>query len=399
MDVPVIRITVIQVLGLSAFGILLGNLIKRAVPLLERLTIPASIVGGLVYALIHLLLRGRVVNFEFDIILRDVLMVAFFTTVGMAASFRLLKIGGKKVAIFLFASVIGLIAQMVWGAAAAHAMGLPALLGIIPGAVSLTGGPATALAFGPEFEKAGIVGATAIGLASAVFGITSSGLAGGFVGGFLVRRYNLEPPPDAASGQAEADIGHEPGGRHGSYLDNTVALAIAMAIGSLLSMWLQKSGAVLPAYIGAMIVAGIMRNLDDVFQFAGIEQKKMDEIGNIALELFIVMALLTLQLWHLAALAIPVLIILMGQVVITVILCWTIIFWMMGRTYAAAVMAGGYTGFMVGTVANSMACMNEIVRKYGPSPQAFFVVSIVGAFLIDFINALLINGALNLLRP
>jgi ESS family glutamate:Na+ symporter len=399
MDVPVIKITVIQVLGLSAFGILLGNLIKRAIPLLERLTIPASIVGGLVYALVHLFLRDRVVNFEFDIVLRDVLMVAFFTTVGMAASLRLLKIGGKKVAIFLFASVIGLIAQMVWGASAAHAMGLPPLLGIIPGAVSLTGGPATALAFGPEFEKAGIVGATAIGLASAVFGITSSGLVGGFVGGFLVRRYKLEPLPEATPGQVEIDIDHEPGDKHGSYLDNTVALAIAMAIGSLLSMWLQKTGAVLPAYIGAMIVAGIMRNLDDVFHFAGIEQKKMDEIGNIALELFIVMALLTLQLWHLAKLAIPVLIILVGQVVITVILCWTIIFWMMGRTYPAAVMAGGYTGFMVGTVANSMACMNEIVRKYGPSPQAFFVVSIVGAFLIDFINALLINGALNLLRP
>lgn len=402
MDVTVIKLTSIQVLGVAAFGIVLGNLIKRALPLLERLTIPASIVGGLVYAVVSLVLRDRVVNFEFELVLRDVLMVAFFTTVGMGASLRLLKIGGQRVAIFLFAAVIGLIAQIVWGASAARAMGLPALLGVIPGAVSLTGGPATALAFGPEFEKAGVAGATAIGLASAVFGITASGLLGGFVGGFLVRRNRLQPGVDGLNGETGAggqeDAGGAAGGQ-GSYLHNIVALAIAMAVGSVLSAWLQNLGAVLPAYIGAMIIAGILRNLDDAFGFAGIVQAKMDEIGTIALELFIVMALLTLQLWHLAKLAVPVLVILSGQIVITVVLCWTVIFWMMGRGYTAAVMAGGYTGFMIGTTANSMACMNEIVRKHGPAPQAFFVVSIVGAFLIDFINALLINGALNVLRP
>jgi ESS family glutamate:Na+ symporter len=141
-----------------------------------------------------------------------------------------------------------------------------------------------------------------------------------------------------------------------------------------------------------------LRNLDDAFQFAGIEQKKMEEVGGIALELFIVMALLTLELWHLAKLALPVIVILLGQVVITVGLCWTAIYWMMGKNYPSAVMAGGYCGFMLGTTANAMACMREITRRFGPAPQAFFAVSIVGAFLIDFINALLVTQALNVLR-
>jgi ESS family glutamate:Na+ symporter len=398
MDTPTYTVSAIQVLGLACFGLILGGGLRRVLPVLERLSVPGSVLGGLVYAGIALALRDRVCNFEFDLVLRDILMIAFFTTVGMSASLRLLRIGGRRVAIFLGASVLGLLLQMGWGAAAARVMGLPALFGIIPGAVSLTGGPATALAFGPVFENAGVRGATTIGLASAVFGIVVSGLIGGFVGSFLVRRHHLHALPGTAAEVPEIDVDHEPGEKHGGYLEHVIAIGVSMALGSLVSAKLQQWGLTLPAYIGAMIVAGVVRNLDDAFQFAGIEQKKMEEIGSIALELFIVMALLTLQLWHLARLALPVLVILVGQVVLTVALCWTVIYWLMGRNYTSAVMAGGYCGFMLGTTANAMACMREIVRKSGPAPQAFFAVSIVGAFLIDFINALLITQALNLLR-
>jgi len=398
MDVPTLKLSAIQVLGLSCFGLVIGNALRRAVPVLERLSIPASVLGGLVYAGVSLVLRDRLVNLEFDLVLRDILMIAFFTSVGMSASLRLLKIGGRRVVIFLGASVLGLAAQMGWGSAAAKAMGLPALFGVIPGAVSLTGGPATALAFGPVFESAGVPGATTIGLASAVFGIVVSGLLGGFVGSFLIRRHKLSPEAGASATPLEINVDASPGEKHGGFLENVIALGVAMALGSLLSLKFQQWGLTLPAYIGAMIVAGILRNVDDALQFAGIEQSKMEEIGNIALELFIVMALLTLQLWQLAKLALPVLVILIGQVVLTVGLCWTAIYWIMGRTYTSAVMAGGYCGFMLGTTANAMACMNEITRKSGPAPQAFFAVSIVGAFLIDFINALMITQAVNVLR-
>jgi glutamate:Na+ symporter, ESS family len=395
---PTIQLTAIQVLGIACAGLFIGAGIKRLFPVLARLSIPGSVLGGLVYAVVSLALRDRIVNFKFDLVLRDVLMIAFFTTVGMSASLRLLKLGGRRVAIFLGVSVLGLLAQIAWGAGAAKAFGLPALFGVIPGAVSLTGGPATALAFGPVFEKAGVPGATAVGLASAVFGIVVSGLLGGFVGSFLVRRHQLEPEPVNPMAVLRIDVDAAPDERHGSYLNHILFVGIAMALGSLVSLAFAKWGLTLPAYIGAMLVAGVLRNLDDGLQFAGIDQHKMEEIGEVALELFIVMALLTLELWHLAQLAVPVLAILVGQVVVTIGLSWTVLYWLMGRNYTSAVMAGGYCGFMLGTTANAMACMNEITRKTGPAPQAFFAVGIVGAFLIDFINALLITQALNLFR-
>jgi ESS family glutamate:Na+ symporter len=395
---PTIQLTAIQVLGIACAGLFIGAGIKRVFPVLARLSIPASVLGGLVYAVVSLALRDRVVNFKFDLVLRDVLMIAFFTTIGMGASLRLLKLGGRRVAIFLGVSVLGLLAQIAWGVGAATAFGLPTLFGVIPGAVSLTGGPATALAFGPVFEKAGVPGATAVGLASAVFGIVVSGLLGGFVGSFLVRRHRLEPEPSDRLSLPAIDVDAGPDEKRGTYLQHILLIGIAMALGSVVSLGFAKWGLTLPAYIGAMLVAGVLRNLDDWLQFTGIEQHKMEGIGEVALELFIVMALLTLELWHLAQLAVPVLVILTGQVVLTVGLSWTVLYWLMGRNYTSAVMAGGYCGFMLGTTANAMACMNEITRKTGPAPQAFFAVGIVGAFLIDFINALLITQALNLLR-
>ena len=398
MEILTLKLSAIQVLGLSCIGLVAGNVMRRLLPVLQRLSVPSSILGGLIFALLGLAMRGRVCNFTFDLVLRDVLMIAFFTTIGMGASLRLLKVGGRRVSIFLAAAVLGLLAQVVFGAVTAKAMGLPALFGMIPGAVSLTGGPATALAFGPVFEQAGIAGATTIGLASAVFGIVASGLLGGYVGGFLIKRHGLRPEASELVAAPEIDVDGGPGEKHGSYLDNIIALGIAMALGSLVSVQFKAWGLTMPAYIGAMLVAGVLRNLDDAFQWIGIEQEKMDEIGTIALELFIVMALLTLELWHLSTLALPVIAILTGQVILTIGLAWTAIYWMMGRNYTSAVMAGGYCGFMLGTTANAMACMREITRQHGPAPHAFFAVSIVGAFLIDFINALLVTQSLNILK-
>lgn len=395
---PTISLTAIQVLGVACLGLFIGAGLKRLVPVFARLSIPGSVLGGLVYAVLSLVLRDRVVNLKFDLVLRDVLMIAFFTTVGMSASLRLLKVGGRRVAIFLGVSVLGLLAQIGWGVGAAKAFSLPPLFGVIPGAVSLTGGPATALAFGPVFEKAGVEGATAVGLASAVFGIVVSGLLGGYVGSFLVKRHRLEPDPLDRHSVPQINVDAGAGEKHGSYLHHLLLVGIAMALGSIVSAMFAGWGLTLPAYIGSMLVAGVLRNLDDWLQFSGIDQHKMEEIGEVALELFIVMALLTLELWHLATLALPVLVILAGQVVITIGLAWTVLYWLMGRNYTSAVMAGGYSGFMLGTTANAMACMNEITRKSGPAPQAFFAVGIVGAFLIDFINALLITQTLNLLR-
>jgi ESS family glutamate:Na+ symporter len=400
MDVPLFKLTVIHMLGLAGLGILLGEGILRAVPVLARLSVPRAILGGLVLALLVLGARDRLVNFEFDTSIRDLLMVAFFTTIGLGASLRLLKIGGVGVLIFLGASVLGLLAQIALGAVAAAGLGESPMFGLIPGAVSLTGGPATALAFGPVLEKAGVHGASTAGVAAAVFGIVVSGMLGGFVGSFLIRRHQLSPSAEERSATAAIDVDSGKGERHGSVLAHIIAMGIIMALGAELSRYLGQ-WFTLPAYIGAMLVAAIVRNLDDRFQFAGLEQGKTQTIGDIALELFIVMALLTLKLWQLADLAGPLLLILLGQVILTVGLAWTLVYWLMGRLgqrYTAAVMAGGFTGFMLGTTANAMASMNAIVKKTGPAPHAFFAVGIVGAFLIDFINSALITAAMRYLQ-
>lgn len=223
-------------------------------------------------------------------------------------------------------------------------------------------------------------------------------MLGGFVGNYLVKRDNLTPSESDKLGDATIQVDAGPGEKHGSLLTHVIVIGVCMALGSLVGDQFKRWGLTLPAYIGAMLVAGVMRNLDDAFQFAGIDQDQTQTLGDIALELFIVMALVTLQLWQLAALALPVLLILAAQVILTIVLSWTAVYWTMGRSYTAAVMSGGYCGFMLGTTANAMACMNEVVRKHGPAPQAFFAVGIVGAFLIDFVNALLITQSIHILK-
>lgn len=386
-----------ELLGLAAFGMVMGRWIKWRLPLLDRVNIPASIVGGLVYALLALVLRDRVLNFEIETTVRDVLMVTFFATIGMNASLKLLRIGGIQVAVFFAVAVAGLVLQILWGVGAAGLMGLDPLIGLIPGAIALTGGPATALAFGPVFEELGIGSATALGVGSAMFGITVGGLTGGYIGGRLIRMHDLKPVESVVD-QGVPEPHELTQSEAGGWFDSVLMLCLAMGMGIVLNRWITGLGATFPMYVGPMICAAVLRNLDDAFAGGRVSPAKMDQIGTISLELFIVMALLGLRLWELANLAVPVLVILCGQIAILFALCWFAVFQLMGRDHQSAVMATGYFGFMMGTTANAMACMNELVRRYGPAPRAFFVVTIVGTLFIDLVNALLVTLSINLLR-
>ncbi len=409
-----VELNAVQVLALSAFGVMAGIWLKRKLPVLDRLNIPASIVGGLLYALLILVLRDRVLNLEMDLVLRDILMVSFFTTIGMSASLRLIRSGGLPVLLFFLLATVGAVLQNVLGIALAGAFGVSPLLGIVSGSAALTGGPATALAFGPTFENLGVSGATTLGDASAKFGITSGGLLGGYIGGWLIRRHGLSAPalkrePSLRAAEAIGYQGDPPTetatpmsdeseSEQSPLLRSVGAIAIAMGLGTLISGWLGNQGLVLPSYVGAMIAAAIIRNLDDRLAIIRIEQHHVDTIGNISLYLFIVMALLTLRLWELAHLAGPMLVMLLCQVVLVWLLCVGVSYYLMGRDYESAVIAAGFCGFMLGTTANAMACMDVLVKKYGPAPKAFIVVPLVGAFLIDFTNALVITTMANQLR-
>lgn len=387
---PTVPLDAVQVLALAAAGLGIGAGLKRLFPRLERLNLPTAILGGFVLALVQLALRDRVVNFRVETWLRDLLMIAFFTTVGFGARLSLLRRGGVPVLVFFGLAVFGALAQNALGLALAKAFGLHPLLGVASGSVALTGGPATALAFGAEFEKLGVAGASGLGLASAMFGIVAGGLLGGFLGGRFIARTPATVEVAKPASEEAAGPSLEPG----RVLPMVALLAVTMGLGSLVSSALANAGVVLPAYVGAMLVAAVVRNVDDARRRPFVSEAHLEVLGEVALQLFIVMALLTLQLWALVNLALPALVMLAAQVGLVAVLS-ALVFRVMGRDHEAAVTASGYVGFMLGTTANAVACMNELTGKYGPAPRAWFIVPLVGAFLIDFANSVLVTWLMN----
>jgi glutamate:Na+ symporter, ESS family len=398
--IPVWKIGPVQVLALGCLAILIGAWLKKKLPILDRLCIPTSIVGGMVFALAALALHDRYLNFEPDTTLRDVMMIAFITTIGLNARLELIRRGGVQVLLFLGVASVGAVLQNVLGIGLARLFGLNPLLGIVSGSVALAGGPATALAFGSTFEKMGVSGATEMGIASATFGIAVAGLVAGYIGSRLIERRrlapHLAPAPAVASNSSPAPP--EEISSPGVLLHTVLLIGIAMGVGSLISSGFERLGLILPSYIGAMIAAAIIRNVNDRFRFFEISERGVSDCAVVALYLFIVTAVITLRLWELAHLVLPLIVMLIAQVVLCWLMCVTLSFYVMGRDYRSAVMASGFAGFMLGITANAIASMQELVEKFGPAPEAFLVVPVVGAFLIDFVNSFVITVMANFVR-
>jgi ESS family glutamate:Na+ symporter len=422
MAPPLLTLDVVQTVALGGIALFLGYRIKKAVPAVARYNIPAAVVGGMVVALVTLAAWFRGVSLVgFETSIRQPLQIAFFTTIGFGASLSLLRIGGPLVAFFFALSTVAAILQNVVGVAVARLLGEAPLLGVLAGSVTLTGGPATGLAFAPLFERAGVAGAETIAVAAAMMGIVAGGLIGGPIATTLIKWHRIRTRaatgevhvPDRAEAVVEAVAGEPvvptPKGEDVeayALLKNLVVILVAMALGAWVSLWLNGASftlpglgtrqLTLPAYIGAMLVAAAIRNFDDVTKMIGLSQRTLDDLGTVSLALFISISLMTLQLWQLAGLALPLTIILLAQVALIVVLCLWPIYRLMGRNYDAAVISGGFCGFMLGTTANAMANMETLVERYGPSPKAFLVVPMVGAFFIDFTNAIIISFFLTL---
>jgi glutamate:Na+ symporter, ESS family len=406
-----IKLDLIQTVAFAGVMLFVGYGLRRLVPPLARVNIPAAVCGGLPVAAVVALMRasGQQV-LVFDTTLQVPLQNAFFASIGFAASLALLRQGGPTVLVFFVLATLVAGLQNVFGASAAWMIGQPPLMGVLAGSVTLTGGPATGLAFAPLFEQAGVPGAASLAVAAAMVGIVAGGVLGGPIGTFLIQRplsREHAPPVEArtlenlAEAQVAEPVASAPADEDVEtfmLLKHLVLLLAAVGIGVWVSAGLTRLGLTLPAYIGAMIVAAIIRNLEDATRILGLSQRLIDDLGNAALALFLVMALMTLRLWELAGLVVPLLIILAVQVIAIVIICVAIVPRVMGRDYEAAVMSSGFCGFMLGTTANAMANMGALVERYGPAPKAFLVVPLVGAFFIDFVNALLITLFLNLAR-
>ena len=407
----------VNTLAVAGVVLFAGYGLRRLIPPLARLNIPAPVIGGLIVATVVTIGHNAGLQLaRFDTTLQAPLMNAFFTSIGFGASFQLLRLGGPLVIrFFLFATLVAVL-QNVLGAAIALMVGQKPLLGVLAGSVTLTGGPATGLAFAPLFENAGVEGAATVAVAAAMVGIVCGGLIGSPIATLLIerRRIALPPSPPAAAGRpltqlepasriAEAQVAEPPSSAPAGedpeayvLLKHLVLMLVAMWIGGFVSRAIAGMGWTLPSYIGAMLVAAVVRNVDDGFGLFGLSQRTVDDLGSVALSLFIALALMTLRLWELANLAVPLAIILAAQVAFVGLVAAVAVPPLMGRDYESVVMSGGFIGFMLGTTANAMANMTALVERYGPAPKAFLTVPLVGAFFIDFTNAVIITVCLNI---
>jgi glutamate:Na+ symporter, ESS family len=409
-----IPLDLVQTVAFAGVILFAGYGIRRLIPILGKVNIPAPVCGGLpVAGVLAVLYFSGIQPVKFDTALQVPFQNTFFASIGFAASLALLRRGGPLVFTFFILAFIVAVLQNVLGWGVAWALGQHPLMGVLAGSVTLTGGPATGLAFAPLFEEAGVSGAATLAVAAAMVGIVSGGVIGGPIGTYLVER-KLRIAPGGPGSRTLANVAETqvptppidaPAGEDVEayvLMKHLVLLIVTVGVGIWVSAWvnawLARFDMTLPAYIGAMLVAAAIRNLDDVSGAIGLSMRVIDDIGTVALSLFLVMALMTLRLWEIAGLVVPLLIILAAQVALIAVICVWVVPLVMGRDYDSAVMSGGFAGFMLGTSANAMANMGALVERYGPSPKAFLVVPLVGAFFIDFANALLITTFVNLWR-
>ena len=397
-----LRLDAVETVALGGLALLGGYALCRVIPIFRRYNLPEPVVGGLVVALLVLAAhyQGKTL-FELDTSLQTPLMIAFFTTLGVNASLALLRISGRQVALFLTLASGFVVVQNLVGIGVASMFGLHPLFGVLVGSATMAGGPATGLAFAPLFEQAGLVGAESIAITSAMAGIVCGGLVGGPVATVMIKRWRLTTPgghptvvPDLTDIAMDPDQ-HEAKREFGA-LKSIVFILVAMWVGAWIGKGFASLGLTLPAYIGAMLVGAVVRNVDDATGWIAMPLRTIELIGNICLALFLAVALMNLKLWELAGMAVPLFVNLAIQVAIVVAFC-AVVFRAMGKDYDAAVMSGGFIGFMLGTTANAMAVMRTLVQRYGMAPRAFLVAPLVGAFFIDFSNALIITGFMNFL--
>ena len=390
-----IQLNMYHAVAAAAVLFWLGGYLTKAIPLLARYCIPAPLVGGLCFALVNAALYAAGQPYiTFDATLQTVFMTIFFCTVGFSVSLPLLKKGGKGVLICLALAMIMTLAQNAVGAGTLFFFGKDPRLGLAVGSISLIGGPGTAAAFGPELEKAGAVGGTVVGLASATFGLVLGSILGGPVARRLIVKHQPKLPA-ATSGEISAGEDGAFTSDSARFLKAFMLIMLAVGVGDWFCAFLTNiTGLTFPAYIGAMLLAALLRNILDARR-SPYPEEAVDTIGNMSLSLFLAMAMMGLKLWELADLALPMIVALTLQVLLMVLFSYVLVFRFMGRDYDAAVMVAGFIGFAMGATSNAMANMQAVTRRYGAAPAAFFIIPMVGSLFIDFFN----SAAVTLLIP
>ena len=393
-----IQIDMYQTLALSVVVLMLGQFLKQKINFLEKFCIPSPVVGGLIFSVLTCVLYSTgVVEFTFDDTLREVCMVFFFTSVGFQANLKVLKSGGKALAIFLGLVIALIFMQNLLAVGVSHLIGLDSLVGLCTCSIPMGGGHGTAGAFGPVLEDFNVQGATTICTAAATFGLVAGSLIGGPIGKRLIEKKHLLDTivTEDDSLLIEEEKKHE---RHSNmYAAAVFQLILAVGLGTIISELLTKTGLTFPIYIGAMIVAAIVRNVGEYSGKFDIYMGEINNLGGICLSLFLGIAMITLKLWQLAELALPLMILLGAQLLLIFLYTYFVVFRVMGKDYDAAVLAAGTCGFGMGATPNAMANMQVLCDRYAPSVKAYLLVPLIGSLFADFINSLVITLFINII--
>lgn len=393
-----IHLNMYQTLAVAVLVLMLGAFLRKKIRFLEKFCIPAPVIGGLLFAIFTCICYSTgVAEFSFDDTLREVCMVFFFTSVGFQANLKVLKSGGKAMAVFLGLVITLIICQNLLAVGLSHVMHLNPLIGMCTGSIPMVGGHGTAGAFGPVLEDFNIQGASTICTAAATFGLIAGSLVGGPLGRRLIEKRNLldTAVTEDDSLLVEDEKKHE---RHTNmYASAVFQLILAIGLGTIFSYFLTQTGLTFPIYIGAMLAAALMRNIAEYSGIATIHMGEINDLGGICLSLFLGMAMITLKLWELASLALPLVILLTAQVALICVFTYFVEFNIMGRDYDAAVLVAGTCGFGMGATPNAMANMQAICDRYVPSVKAYLLIPLIGSLFADFINSLVITFFINIL--
>ncbi len=393
-----IQLDMYQTLAAAVLVLLLGSYLRKKINILEKFCIPAPVIGGLLFAIFTCVCYTTgIIEFSFDDTLREVCMVFFFTSVGFQANLKVLKSGGKSLLVFLALVITLIFSQNLLAIGLSKVLGLNPLIGMCTGSIPMVGGHGTAGAFGPVLEDFNIKGATTICTAAATFGLITGSLVGGPIGKRLIEKRNLmcNVPSEDDSLLVEDEEKHQ---RHTNmYATAVFQLILAIGLGTIFSYFLTKTGLTFPIYIGAMLAAALMRNITEYSSKGTIHMGEINDLGGISLSLFLGMAMITLKLWELATLALPLVILLAAQTLLICVFTYFAIFNVMGRDYDAAVLSAGTCGFGMGATPNAMANMQAICDLYAPSVKAYLIIPLIGSLFADFINSLVITFFINIL--
>ncbi len=378
----------------ASLVLLLGRGLVARIGLLRIYNIPEPVAGGLVVAFALLALRSFDVQVQFDTSLQTPLMLAFFATIGLSADFASLKKGGRVVVVFLLVVTSLLLVQNAMGIGLASALGLDPLMGLLAGSITLSGGHGTGAAWGATFsEKFGLASAAELAMASATFGLVLGGLIGGPVARRLIKRVKT---PGADEELPQLPQGFERPDKERlitsfSFVETLALIAVSLLAGSLLNGALKGTAFELPTFVCVLFVGVLLRNGLSAFGFYRVFEREVSVLGNVSLSLFLAIALMSLKLWDLAALALPFFALLAAQTLVMALFAIFVTFRVMGRNYDAAVLAAGHCGFGLGATPTAIANMQAVTQRYGASNIAFLVVPMVGAFFIDIINVIVIK--------